>query len=74
MDGLSTIVSVSNYTLPRQVAVLTNTTAGTYQTAFSDMARTSEGRKKFITGLITFMDTYGFDGADLDWEYPTAGK
>lgn len=68
------IVSAPYYTIPRQGAVLTNTTAGTYQTAFSDMARTPEGRKKFITGLITFMDTYGFDGADLDWEYPTAGK
>ncbi|ROT42462.1 hypothetical protein SODALDRAFT_16059 [Sodiomyces alkalinus F11] len=42
------------------------------RTAFSDMARTAEGRKAFIDSLIRFMDTYGFDGADLDWEYPSA--
>lgn len=42
--------------------------------AFSDMASTAANREKFIDGLIKFMDTYGFDGADLDWEYPTAGK
>jgi chitinase len=38
------------------------------------MASTAANRKQFITNLIKFMDTYGFDGVDLDWEYPTAGK
>ncbi|KAF5502647.1 Chitotriosidase-1 [Colletotrichum aenigma] len=45
---------------------------GPYQKAFSDMASTPENRKIFIDGLLAFMDEYGFDGMDMDWEYPTA--
>lgn len=39
-------------------------------TAWSDMASTSANRAKFISSLMSFMDTYGFQGVDLDWEYP----
>lgn len=38
------------------------------------MASTPENRKIFIDGLLAFMDEYGFDGMDMDWEYPTAGR
>ena len=40
--------------------------------AFSEMASTSRNRQKFIKALIKFMNTYGFDGVDFDWEYPVA--
>lgn len=47
-------------------------TAGATRTAFSDMSSSSTNRQAFIQGLMTFMDTYGFDGVDIDWEYPAA--
>ncbi|GFP59293.1 chitotriosidase-1 [Trichoderma asperellum] len=42
------------------------------QTAFSDMASTAANRAKWIKSLTNFMQTYGFDGVDIDWEYPGA--
>ncbi|KAH7321500.1 family 18 glycosyl hydrolase [Rhexocercosporidium sp. MPI-PUGE-AT-0058] len=49
------------------------TDPGPTRTAFSTMSSTSANRKAYIDGLIKFMNTYGFDGVDLDWEYPQAG-
>jgi GH18 family chitinase len=40
--------------------------------AFSDMVSSAENRTKFIKEIISFMETYAFDGLDLDWEYPSA--
>ena len=37
---------------------------------FSDAALTPESREQFADSAIQFMLTYGFDGVDLDWEYP----
>ncbi|RDW92668.1 hypothetical protein BP5796_02062 [Coleophoma crateriformis] len=42
------------------------------RTAFSDMVSSSSNRAAFISSLSSFMQTYGFDGVDLDWEYPAA--
>ncbi|MCE5342739.1 MAG: chitinase [Eubacteriales bacterium] len=43
---------------------------------FSQAAATSEGREAFAGEVLTTMQTYGFQGVDIDWEYPgssTAG-
>jgi chitinase len=40
---------------------------------FSDVAATEESRKKFTRSCVAFMSKYGFDGIDLDWEYPVGG-
>lgn len=40
---------------------------------FSDVALTAESREKFARSVVDFVTRYGFDGADIDWEYPTGG-
>lgn len=39
---------------------------------FSNMARFPGTRKAFIDSAIDVMTEYGFDGLDIDWEYPAA--
>ncbi|GIJ91973.1 hypothetical protein Asppvi_010948 [Aspergillus pseudoviridinutans] len=41
-------------------------------TTFSDLAGSADAQAKFFDSLISFMETYGFDGVDIDWEYPVA--
>ncbi|KAI0905820.1 glycosyl hydrolases family 18-domain-containing protein [Ustulina deusta] len=43
------------------------------QPVFGDIAGSSANRAKFIDNLLDFMQNYGFDGIDFDWEYPGAG-
>lgn len=37
---------------------------------FSKMAADPSGRRQFINSAIAYAKKYGFDGIDLDWEYP----
>lgn len=37
---------------------------------FSDMASTSAGRAQFIQSATTYAKQWGFNGVDIDWEYP----
>ena len=38
---------------------------------FSKMAETPGGRKQFLESSIKYLRDNGFDGLDLDWEYPS---
>jgi chitinase len=84
-NGLQTWISVGGWSftdrkhifLPHNVQNLRSVTdlhvpAGVTRNAFSNMAASETNTQTFINGLIKFMDTYGFDGIDLDWEYPAA--
>jgi chitinase len=41
-------------------------------TTWSDMVSRPERRAAFIMSVLVFMGKYGFQGADIDWEYPTS--
>ncbi|WP_193726579.1 glycosyl hydrolase family 18 protein [Paenibacillus guangzhouensis] len=40
---------------------------------FSDVAADPAARKVFAKSAVDFIHKYGFDGVDLDWEYPVGG-
>ena len=44
-----------------------------YSTYFSDAAATVASREVFAQSCLDFIVMYGFDGVDLDWEYPVSG-
>jgi chitinase len=45
----------------------------TWSERFSDVALTEQSRTIFADSLLEFILKYGFDGVDLDWEYPVGG-
>lgn len=44
-----------------------------YSTYFSDVASTAGRREAFAQSCVDMIREHGFDGVDLDWEYPVSG-
>ncbi|KAG0434646.1 hypothetical protein HPB47_018973, partial [Ixodes persulcatus] len=38
---------------------------------YSNMLKTAESRKRSVDSVLEFLDRHGFDGLDLNWEYPS---
>ncbi|KAL4938741.1 hypothetical protein BDV06DRAFT_231555 [Aspergillus oleicola] len=45
---------------------------GVTANTFSDLAASKSKQSIFFQLVLSFLDKYGFDGVDLDWEYPVA--
>lgn len=56
---LRSLISIGGWTLSQQ---------------FSPMAMDKTKRKLFVDSAVQFMTKYGFDGIDIDWEYPVSGN
>lgn len=44
-----------------------------YSNNFSNAALTAQSRETFAQSCLDFILTHGFDGIDLDWEFPVSG-
>lgn len=47
---------------------------GTKADGFSQMARDKTKREAFTEECKDIIDTFGLDGVDIDWEYPTSSS
>jgi chitinase len=56
-----------------QLKTLISIGGWTWSKDFSNVAASEESRARFADSAVAFMRTHGFDGVDIDWEFPVAG-
>ncbi|KAF1988767.1 glycoside hydrolase family 18 protein [Aulographum hederae CBS 113979] len=63
-SGLKVWISVGGWTISDNNTVT--------QPLFGKIAASAANRQKFAANVVRFCNYYGYDGIDLDWEYPGA--
>ncbi|OTB01251.1 glycoside hydrolase family 18 protein [Hypoxylon sp. CI-4A] len=46
---------------------------GPTRNVFSNLAKSQPAQDTFFESVVSFITAHGFDGIDIDWEYPVAG-
>lgn len=55
------------------IKILISVGGWTWSDKFSDVALTEESRNIFADSCLEFIKIFGFDGIDIDWEFPVTG-
>nr|CAD7195616.1 unnamed protein product [Timema douglasi] len=72
LDGYNKVNNLKNQgTGIKIMAALGGGSAGS--ATFSTVVNDASKRSAFVNNAVNFLSNYGFDGMDIDWEYPASG-
>ncbi len=73
LDNLSKFTSLVSTAHSHSVKVMISVGGGGGGDAFHSIVANSGYRTTFVNNMVNFVNQYGIDGVDVDWEFPSAG-